>query len=147
MDSEAELVARLKKVEALFAGTTFDGERTAAQSARERILARLRAVEEAEPAIELRFSMPDVWSRSLFLALLRRYEIRPYRYPRQRRTTVMARVTQTFAEEVLVPEFQQLQATLHEHLASVTQRVVAEAMEASTEEADESDDQRTLGPG
>jgi hypothetical protein len=39
--------------------------------------------------VEFRFSLADQWSRHLLVALLRRYGIKPYRYSRQRRTTVM----------------------------------------------------------
>jgi hypothetical protein len=45
---------------------------------------------------EIQFSMNDLWSRRVFVALLRRYGIRPYRYPRQRHTTVMARMPRRF---------------------------------------------------
>ena len=149
MRDEAELIEKLRKVEALFADTSFAGERAAAESARDRILRRLAEIERTEPAVEMRFSMPDMWSRSLFLALLRRYDIEPYRYPRQRHTSVMARVTKTFAEQVLWPEFQQLNDTLREHLESVTRRVVSEAIHASADEAVErkGEPPRSLGPG
>jgi len=40
----------------------------------------------------------------------------------------MARVTRTFAHDVLWPEFQQLTATLRAHLESVTTRVITQAI-------------------
>ena len=40
--------------------------------------------------------MADDWSRQLFLALLRRYELKPYRYRGQRYTTVMVKVPKKF---------------------------------------------------
>ncbi len=42
--------------------------------------------------------MGDMWSRKVFVALLRRYGIRPYRYKRQRYTTVMAKVSKKFVD-------------------------------------------------
>ena len=118
-DEEARLVEKLRKIEGLFARAASAGERAAAESARDRIRQRLEQLEKSERAVEYRFSLPDAWSKSLFIALLRRYGIEPYRYSGQRRTTVMARVTRTFAEEVLWPEYQQLNATLRAHLESV----------------------------
>jgi hypothetical protein len=79
---ESKLIEKLRRIEALYAGATTDGEKDAAERARQRILERLGAWERKEPAIEYRFSMNDEWSRKVFVALLRRYGIRPYRYSR-----------------------------------------------------------------
>jgi hypothetical protein len=125
---EAQLIAKLLKIEALFARPATDGERGAAASALERIRARLRALERTERPIEFRVSLADAWSRSLFIALLQRYGLRPYRHRGQRHTTVMVRVTQSFFDQTLWPEFQQCQAVLHEHFEAVTRRVIAEAL-------------------
>jgi hypothetical protein len=134
---EERLVEKLRKIEALFARATSAGERAAAASARDRIRSRLDELEKAERAVEYRFSLPDGWSKSLFTALLRRYGIEPYRYAGQRRTTVMARVTRTFAEEVLWPEFRALNETLRAHLESVTSRVIARAIHGDQGDAAE----------
>lgn len=136
-DDEARLIEKLRKIEALFARTDVAGERSAAESAAERIRGRLRQLEKAEKAIEFRFSFPDDWSRSLFIALLRRYGVEPFRYRGQRRTTLMARVTKTFVNEVLWPEFRELNATLREHLDSVTRRVIHRAIHGDVTEAEE----------
>lgn len=142
-DTEAQLVDRLRKLEALSAGTTFAGERAAADVARDRIRARLAEFERSEPPIEVQFSLPDSWSRALFLALLRRYGIKPYRYKRQRRTTVMARMTRSFADTVLWPHFSEVDAELRRHLAAVTERVISAAIHDGHAEAEE----RAAPPG
>ena len=136
-DEEDRLIAKLRKIEALFARATSAGERAAAENARDRIRGRLEQIEQSERAVEYRFALPDGWSKSLFIALLRRYGIEPYRYRGQRRTTVMARVTRTFADEVLWPEFQELNATLRAHLESVTSRVIAQAIHGDQADAEE----------
>ena len=133
-DEEQRLIEKLRKIEGLFARSSTPGERVAAEHAAERIRQRLRQLEKVERATEFRFSLPDSWSRSLFVALLRRYGVEPYRYWGQRRTTVMARVTPTFATEVLWPEFQQLHQTLRDHLESVTHRVIRQAIHGSNAE-------------
>jgi hypothetical protein len=140
VDEEERLIERLRKIESLFARPATAGERVAAGNAAERIRRRLRNLEKVERPIELKFSLPDAWSRSLFVALLRRYEVEPYRYRGQRRTTVMARVTRTFASEVLWPEFQQLNETLREHLESVTHRVIQQAIHGDDAEVCERQD-------
>jgi hypothetical protein len=134
---EKRLIEKLRSIEALFAGATTDGERVAAQEAKRRILERLKQLQSDEPPVEYRFKLADKWSRQLFLSLLRRYDIAPYRYPRQRATTVMARIPKRFVDETLWPQFEQLSETLRSHLNEVTQRVVAEVLHQDTSEASE----------
>jgi hypothetical protein len=121
----------------LFAGAGTDGERLAAEAARERIQARLAALGKEDPAIEMQFSLPDQWSRRLFLALCRRYGLLPYRRARQRLTTVMLRVPRGFAEDVLWPEFRELNVALMQYLNEVTTRVIRETVHGDTSEANE----------
>ncbi|MCA9759673.1 MAG: hypothetical protein KDA27_28005 [Candidatus Eisenbacteria bacterium] len=122
------MISKLRSIEALFAGATTDGERNAADKARERILQRLALLEREEPAVEHRFSMPDLWSRTLFLALLRRYGIRPYRRKGQRHTTVTAKVSRKFVDETLWPQYLESSTVLEAYLAEVTDRVVQQLL-------------------
>jgi len=132
---ERKLLEKLQRIEALFAGAATPGERVAAANARGRIRARLEEVQEQDPPIEYRFSMGDMWSRKLFVALLRRYGIKPYRYYRQRYTTVMARVSKRFVDETLWPEFQELDSTLRAFLQETTDRVIRQAIHSDSSEA------------
>ncbi len=136
-DEERRLVDKLRKIEALFARPGSPGEKAAAEDARDRVRCRLEQIERSERRIEYRFSHRDAWSKSLFIALLRRYEIVPYRYSGQRYTTVMAMVTRTFVDEVLWPEFQELNRTLRAHLDSITQRIIAQAIHGDHADAEE----------
>jgi hypothetical protein len=134
---EATLRTRLERIEALFAGAATAGERMAAGEARRRILERLGRLARDNPAIEFRFTLGDVWARRVFLALLRRYGLRPYRLRGQRHTTVMVRAPKRFVEETLWPEFQQLADTLTAYLHEVTERVVAAALHGDSSDAAE----------
>lgn len=53
---------KLRRIEALHARPGGEGERHAPERARERIQARLKALEAEEPPIEFRFSLADQWS-------------------------------------------------------------------------------------
>src|SRR5438045_2814902 len=130
LDEEQRLIDKLRKIETLFARTTYKGEREAAEIARERIRQRLAELEQRESPVEYKCTLPDGWSVSLFIALARRYGLKPYRRPAQRRTTVMVKVTRSFVDEVLWPQFQQLNDTLAEHLNAVTHRIIQEAISA-----------------
>jgi tRNA nucleotidyltransferase (CCA-adding enzyme) len=134
---ESQLRDKLARIEALFAGAATDGERVAAAEARVRILARLHAAEEASPPVEYRFTLADVWSRKLLLALLRRYDLRPYRFRGQRRTTVMVKVPKRFVDDTLWPEFKALSDTLRTYLDEVTERVVADVVHRDSSDAQE----------
>ena len=143
---EEQLVEKLRRIEALHARPGSEGERLAAERARERILERLRQLEASEPPIEFRFSLADQWSRHLFVALLRRYGVSPYRYRGQRRTTVMARLSRAFVNETLWPEFMELQQTLSSYFDALTDRVIEQALEVSASEAEERPEMARLEP-
>jgi hypothetical protein len=139
MNSESELRKRLRKIEALLAGATTEGERVAAEAAVERVRERLRESGRRHPAVEIKISLPDLWARQLFLALCRRYGIEPYRYRRQRYTTVIVKAPKSFVEEILWPEFRELLEVLQTFLNEVTLRLIREAVEAEPGEAEEVD--------
>jgi len=145
MNDQAKLIETLERIEALFAGATTDGEREAAASALERMRARLERVRQSDPPVEYQFTFTDMWSRKLFVALLRRYEIRPYRYARQRYTTVMANVPKSFVDETLWPEFKKLSQTLQSYLNEITDRIIAEGIWADNSEPEIR--QKLLGGG
>jgi hypothetical protein len=75
---EQKLIEKLQRIEALFAGATTKGEKVAAANALERIRERLKDVQKLDPPVEYKFTLTDMWSKKLFLALLRRYGIEPY---------------------------------------------------------------------
>ncbi len=119
---EAQLVTQLARIEAVHSGPSGGGS----GDPRERIRARLR--ESTEPLVEMRFAIHDPWERRLFLALVRRYGLAPYRERGQRRTSIMLKVPRRFVDETLWPEFQELSAALRGYLEIVTTRVIAKAI-------------------
>ena len=144
MTSEEQLRSRLRKIEALFAGAATAGERSAAEAALGRIKAALETAQQTTATVELQFSIADPWARQLFVALARRYGLTPYRYPRQRRTTVMLQAPESFLREVLWPEFEQLNEALRSYLAEVTARILREEVHGETAEAEERAEPRRL---
>ena len=126
--NEADLISKLLKIESLFAGAATEGERDSAERAKQRILQRLKELLPEDPPIEYKFTFTDMWSRKVFVALLRRYDFRPYRYYRQRYTTVMVRVPERFVDETLWPEFQKIKDELNAYLEEVTDRIVKKVL-------------------
>lgn len=145
MRGDADIRDRLAKLEALFARGATAGERAAAGAALERLQARrdLAAPEAEEPEIELQYSLPDVWSVRLFVALCRKHGVKPYRYPRQRRTTVMVRVRKTAFEQTIAAEFQELHRELTTYFGEMVNHLIANVMKSDGD--DESLEQRQIG--
>lgn len=133
---EARLIERLRAIEALYAGAATPGEKNAATLGRDRILEHLQRLQGTDPLIEYQFSMADMWMRRVFVALLRRYGIKPYRYARQRRTTVMARMPKTFLDQTLWPEYEEISTALTTYLSEATDRVIGQVLHADGSDAD-----------
>ena len=132
-----DLIAKLRRIEALHAGAATEGEQSAADAARWRIMRRMYELQAIEQPEEYRFTIDDPWARQLFAALARRYELRPFRYKRQRKTTIMLKVLPSFLDETLWPQFEELQRELQSYLQSVTDKVIAEAIHADASDAAE----------
>jgi hypothetical protein len=137
MISEEQLRARLRKIAALFEGATTPGERSAAAAAIERVKKALGIAQQTEQPREFKFGMPDRWQRRLFSALCRRYGLEPYRYKRQRYTTVMVRVPPSFVDKTLWPEYRELRSALDEYLNEATERIIREEVYGDAGEAAE----------
>ncbi len=145
MTPEQSLREKLRKIEDLFAGAATDGERVAAGAAAVRIRERLGLAAGKEKQIEVKFSISDTWSRQLFIALCRRYGLRPFRYRRMHRQTIIIRAPNSFVEQILWPEFEELNAALTAYLSEITERVIREEVHGETGDADEVDETQRIG--
>lgn len=143
---EATLLDKLRKIEALHAGATTEGERDAARAAAERIKARLAEQRAREPDIVIVYSLPDPWKRKLFLALCRRYGLEPFRRPRQRESTVLVRAPYAFLQNTLWPEYIALAEELHQHVEALTDRIIREAIHGDFRDAEVIPESRLLDP-
>ena len=137
MNDISKLVEKLRRIEALYSGAATPGEQKAAYNAREKIKEKIERYRKTDPPVEYKFTLPDTWSRMLLVALLRRYDIKPYRYHRQRYTTVMARISKTFVDETLWPEFEELNQELMTHLNNITENIISEAVYGDSSEPEE----------
>lgn len=145
MTDEQALREKLRKIEALFAGAATPGEKVAAGAAAERIREKLGRSAKQEAGIELKFSISDPWSRHLFVALCRRYSLRPFRYKRMHRQSLIVKGPASFIETVLWPEFTELSDALTAYLAEITDKLIREEVHGVAGEADEVDEPVRLG--
>ncbi len=125
MSEDSDLKAKLAKLEALFRRAGSPGEKSAAGAAIERLQGRLAGSgEKREPEVELQYSLPDVWSAELFRAVCRKHGVRPYRYRRQRRTTVMVRAREREFDRRAWQECRRLHDELADCFNDVTDHLV-----------------------
>jgi hypothetical protein len=144
MNEHQDIRERLAKLEALFARGATAGERAAAGAAMGRLQARLDLGGKtiSEPEIEMQYSLPDVWSVRLFVAICRKHGVQPFRYPRQRRTTVMVRIRKSEFERTIAAEFQALHRELTSYFAEMVDHLISDVMKSDGD--DDSLEQRQI---
>ena len=121
---------KLAKIEAVFASRPQQATRRASGAA-QRVQARLARARQRS-SVRVQFSMPDQWSRRLFVALCRRYGLSPYRSP-PAATTIDARPPRS-SSAVLARNSQELSQALRAYLEEVTLEVVAEVTATRAEQ-------------
>ena len=142
MGQQDDIRAKLEKLEALFARGATEGERAAAGAALDRLNSRLDTGGQEEK-VEFQYSLPDAWAVKIFVALCRKHGVQPYRYPRQRRTTVMVRVRKAAFEQTIAAEFQALHRELTRYFNETVDHRIANVMKSDGD--DETLEQRRIG--
>ena len=77
------ILERIKKVEALISWAKSDWEKNAAMAAKERIFKKYPELDIKNNIVEYTIKTQDSWHKKLFVAICRKYNIKPYRYYRQ----------------------------------------------------------------
>lgn len=131
---DEDLRARLAKLEALFRRAGTDGERAAAEAAIARVQHRLGKGAHTA-AIEMKFSFPDAWAVRLFIAVCRKHGVKPYRYPRQRRTTVMVRALRDRFDAEIWREFGALHTELNVYFGETVDHLIHSAMHSDGDDS------------
>jgi hypothetical protein len=119
-----DLQEKIKKIEALIKGAQTEGEKNAAISARERILGKYPELDISKNLREYTLYTSDNWHKRLLLAICRKYEVKPYRYYRQKYTTVMVRVNEVFLHKVLWKEYVEYSKHLEELIGEITDDLI-----------------------
>lgn len=144
MLTEDQLRDKLRKIEALYAGAKTAGEKSAAGAAADRIRSKFENASKQERTEEFKFSIPDPWSRQLFIALCRRYGVKPFRYTRMHQQSVIIRAPASFVRITLWPEFEELSSALTTHLHEITTKIIREEIHEATQDAEERNEPRQI---
>lgn len=125
MDPEA-LAKKIRKIEALIAGAKSEGERQAAELAKLRLKSKI-----PEQPIEYAVSLGSAWEKRLFVALCCKHNLQTYRYPRQKYTTARVRVTKSFIDQILWPEYKRYGALFEELANGIIQDLISKIHQVS----------------
>jgi len=121
-----DLLERIKKIEALIKGATTAGEKNAAISAKDRLLKKQPNLEINQDLVEYSLYTQDSWHKKLLIAICRKYGVMPYRYKRQKYTTVMVRINQDFLNNVLWPEYLEYSKHLEKLVEEITDNLISQ---------------------
>jgi len=134
--NETQIRERLAKIKALFEGATSDGERGAAEAALHRINQKMAQAQGMATVEEVRCSLSSTWSMRLFIALCRSKGLRPYRYPRMRRTSICIKIDRASLDHQLWPEFLQMNSVLTQYLDQLADHIISECINPDAADAD-----------
>jgi len=119
------LLEKIKKIESLIEGASTAGEKIAAISAKERILIKHPNLEIHKDAKEYSLRTTGEWSKKLLLAICRKYGVKPYRYKRQKYTTVMVNINEQFLNEILWQEYMEYSNHLNKLINEITDDLIS----------------------
>ncbi len=128
-----ELLDKIKKIEALIVGAKTEGEKTAALMAKERIN---RKILDQQPLEKVEFTLytPDSWHKKLLIAICRKHGVRPYRYKRQKYTTVMVKVNERFLNKTIWKEYLEYSGLLEKLVFDITDGLIEKIYKDEGEE-------------
>jgi hypothetical protein len=124
-----DIAEKVRKIEALIAGAKSDGERQAAEFAKQRLQEKL-----AMKPIEYTVSLRSRWKKKLFVAICKKYGFQTYRYARQKYTTAMIRVAESFMDSVLWPEYKKYADILHKLTEEISNDIIAKIYRVDEDE-------------
>lgn len=124
-----EFAEKIRKIEALIAGAKSEGERQAAELAKERIQGRITA----QP-IEYTVRLGNPWKKKLFVSLCNKYGLKTYRYAKQKYTTAMVRVSPPFMNSVLWPEMNRYSSMFEELANEIMQDLISKIHQVKEED-------------
>lgn len=129
----SSVLDKLSKIEALIQRASSEGERQAAQFAKERVLSTIAERQNSIP-IEYKISLDSSWKKRLFVAICSKHGYKTYRYFRQKYTTAHVRVSKQIMEGVIWPEFLRYAKILEELVEEIMKDLTNKIHQVQEEE-------------
>jgi len=127
------LLDKLQKIQALIDRASSEGERQAAELAKQRLHDRLHEDRNAR-IIEYRVTSHSKWEKKLFTAVCKKNGFKPYRYARQKYTTTMVRASKSIMDEVLWPQYKKYTDLLREMVDTIALDLIDKIYTDNSEE-------------
>jgi hypothetical protein len=124
---------KLAKIEALIQRASSEGERHAAQLAKERVLHKVYLDQSNQP-IEYRVSLESHWEKRLFVAICGKHGFQTYRYQRQKYTTARLKISKAMMDEVLWPDYLRYSKMLSELVEEIMKDIINKIYKIEEEE-------------
>jgi len=115
-----DIADKIRKIEALIAGAKSDGERQAAEFAKQRLQEKI-----TPQPIEYTVRLHSRWEKKLFVAICKKHGLQTYRYARQKYTTAMIRIAEPFMNSVLLLEYKKYADILHKLTEEISNDLIA----------------------
>jgi hypothetical protein len=115
METTTSLSARFQAIE--FKHAVLAGGPDPGGDARSMMMARCRQLAAAADVGNFQVSLKSDTEQLVFLALLTRYGLKPFRYRKQHKTTVMVRLSKQLMDETIMPIFNDVMAALNERIS------------------------------
>lgn len=125
-----DLLEKIKKIEALINGAKTDGEKSAALLAKQRVQKRINKEEDIR---EYTIRNSDMWHKKLLIAVCRKYNLEPYRYYRQKYTTVMVKADVDLFDNIVWEEYLKHSEVLEELIDDITSNLINNIFEEKDE--------------
>jgi len=119
-----DILEKIKKIEAMITGAQTQGEKSAALSAKARILKKYPNLDIDKDVLEFSLRTPDHWHKKLLLAICHKYGLKPYRYKGQKYTTVMVRANEAFLNMVVWKEYLEYSDHLEKLVGAITDNLI-----------------------
>jgi hypothetical protein len=127
LGSDRELLESLQAISKSLVGIRSDLSGKVEESWGE-FRAHAEALNNAGPVEEFRFSLPSARSQVLFCALLKRCGVKAYRYRGQKRSTINARVSKRFVDELLWPQYREFASILDTFFDGLAFQVISDTI-------------------
>jgi hypothetical protein len=124
-----DIADKIRKIEALIAGAKSDGERQAAEFAKQRLQEKITV----QP-IEYTVRLHSRWEKKLFIAICKKHGLQTYRYARQKYTTAMIRIAEPIMNSVLWPEYKKYAGLLEGLVQDIVNDLIDQIHEVKEDE-------------
>lgn len=85
---------------------------------------KLKDISHLEEIYEIIVNTKTDWNRQIFLALCEKYNLEPYRYKGEKKTTIKLETTMDFMENILWPDYKKFTKIYHKSMEDILKKCI-----------------------